>query len=151
MVRSYRLSRTCRTCTISNMILNIMCLIWFEQVLVLSDKNNSVEDTVILQQRGSRPDSAGQSTTLDQAEISQQLWDGSAQTIVHTVMVLRAYIIMTFGILWLFLQRHHQVNICDFDRNVSTTVGWIVMKFGSHVHVPIRMNCSKLWWSLHFL
>lgn len=29
---------------------------------------------------------------------------------------------------WLFLLHHHEVGVCRFDWNVSTTTGWVVMK-----------------------
>ncbi len=47
-----------------------------------------------------------------------------------------------FGDPWLFLQRHHETDICVFEWNVWTTTGWIVMKFVSDIHVPLRMNCK---------
>lgn len=33
---------------------------------------------------------------------------------------------------------HYQVLICDYDRNVQTSIGWIVMTFGTDIHAPKR-------------
>ncbi len=34
-------------------------------------------------------------------------------------------------------------SVGPFNRNTSTAVGWIVMKCGSDIHVPLRMNCKN--------
>ncbi len=31
---------------------------------------------------------------------------------------------------------YHEVHICGFKRNVSTTIGWIVMTFGTDIMPP---------------
>lgn len=36
-----------------------------------------------------------------------------------------------------------RVYICGFDLNVSTVIGWIVLKFGTHIQAPLRMKCSN--------
>lgn len=30
------------------------------------------------------------------------------------------------------------------DRNITTAIGWIVMKLSSDVHVPLRINCWNI-------
>ncbi len=42
-----------------------------------------------------------------------------------------------------FLQRHRDVNVCGFEWNVSVTMGWIVVKFGTDILAPLRMNCNN--------
>ncbi len=42
----------------------------------------------------------------------------------------------------LFSSRHHGVIICDFEWNVSTTIGWIVVRFVTQIHAPLTMNCN---------
>ncbi len=37
---------------------------------------------------------------------------------------------------WLWLQRHHEVDISGFERDVWTNIGQIAMKFGTDIHVP---------------
>ncbi len=44
---------------------------------------------------------------------------------------------------WRFLWCHHEVDICGFEGNVSRIIGWIVTKFGTHIHVTFRMNCNN--------
>ncbi len=34
-----------------------------------------------------------------------------------------------------------QVHIDGFEWNISTTDGWIAMRFGSPIHVPLTVNC----------
>ncbi len=34
----------------------------------------------------------------------------------------------------------NEVNICGAMRNVLTAVGWIALKCGSDIHIPLRMN-----------
>lgn len=50
---------------------------------------------------------------------------------------------------WTFPLAHHEVDVCGFEWNVPTAVGWIVMNFGTGSYVPDRMN--KLCWSLNFM
>lgn len=39
---------------------------------------------------------------------------------------------------------HCESRICDFESNVWTITGWIAMKFGIDIHVPLRMNSNHL-------
>ena len=36
------------------------------------------------------------------------------------------------------------MDICAFELNVLTIIGWIVMKFGSDIHVEIPSNVGSL-------
>lgn len=33
-----------------------------------------------------------------------------------------------------------------FKKNISATFGLIAIKFGRHIHVPLRMNCNNFEW-----
>lgn len=37
----------------------------------------------------------------------------------------------------------YEVDICGFEGNVLTAIGWIVMKFGTQIHIPQEMNCNN--------
>lgn len=47
-------------------------------------------------------------------------------------------------ILGLFILCKHEVDICDTERNVLTSITWIVMKFGTHIYVPLWMNSDNI-------
>lgn len=63
-------------------------------------------------------------------EISQKRPDGLPLKFVHS---WSPWILMSLVTLWLFLQRQNQVDICDFDWNVSIA---IAMKYGTNNRVP---------------
>lgn len=45
---------------------------------------------------------------------------------------------ITSVIPWLFLQHHHETDICGFEWNVLITVGWMALKLGSDMNAPLR-------------
>ncbi len=68
-------------------------------------------------------------------ETSQQVLDGLPWNFVQTFMVTRRWTLMTLVMPWLFLQCHRLVNI-------STTIGWGVMKYSTDVHALLRINLN---------
>lgn len=60
-----------------------------------------------------------------------------------TFMAPRRWIQAYFSYLWFFPWKHHEVDICYFQCNVST-IGWVTMKFGSNIHVPLRMSWDSI-------
>ncbi len=52
--------------------------------------------------------------------------------------------LITLVIPWLFLHCHHEVDICGFKWNVWKTVGWIAMKYGTHIMPPSRIICNNV-------
>ncbi len=62
----------------------------------------------------------------------------------HIFMFPRGWILMTLVISWLCIQHHREVDIYGFEGNVQITVGWISMKFSTHIHVPLEMNFNKV-------
>lgn len=68
----------------------------------------------------------GQSFHISCKEVAQYSFDRLAQEIVQTFMVPRWWIItLTFPLA--------SPQGCGFEWNVSTTIGWIVMKFGTNI------------------
>ncbi len=65
-----------------------------------------------------------------QTEISQHLLDG-----------LTFIVSQTFVIPWLFMLHHHEIDICSFERSISTTIGWISMKL-LQIFIPLKMYCN---------
>lgn len=44
---------------------------------------------------------------------------------------------------WLFLWRNLEFRMCGFEWNVSSTIGWLVMKSAKHFHVLGGMKCDQ--------
>ena len=59
---------------------------------------------------------------LAPTEISQQLFDGLPWHSLQTGIVPRGCFQMTLAVLSRLLQRHHEVDICGFERNISKCI-----------------------------
>ncbi len=87
--------------------------------------------------------SVSRSTTFVLTKIAQQLLDGLPRILVQVSMVPRGWWSSDFR--W----RHHEVHICSLEWNMSTTIGWISMKFDAHIHVLLRMNSNGDCFTFH--
>ncbi len=92
--------------------------------------------------------SATKRLTLIQSEISQQLLDGLQWNLLQTFKVPRGYNLITLVTLRLSLWRHQQARLIHIDIlvlywNILTTIRWIAVKFGSDIHVLVRMSCNN--------
>lgn len=56
--------------------------------------------------------------------------------LAQTFVAHRRWILLT--LVFPFFWHHHQGHICGFNWNISTTTGWITMKFGTNIHNPFR-------------
>ncbi len=81
-------------------------------------------------------------TFLSFNEMSWQLFEGLPWNLVQIFRVPMVWILMTLVVPWRVLECHNEVHICGW--NVSTTIGWIDMKFGTSIYVPLRMNCKNV-------
>lgn len=63
---------------------------------------------------------------------------GLQWNLVQTFMISNGYVLLTVMIFWHFLQCHHEVGICLFKWNISTTMRWIAMMF---VHIWTFFVC----------
>lgn len=57
----------------------------------------------------------------------------------YTFIVPRGWNLMTLLIPRLFIKHHHEVDITGSECNGLSTIGLITIKFGSDIHVPIRI------------
>ena len=66
---------------------------------------------------------------------------GLAEHFVETFIVSKQWILMILAFLFFILQPWDQP--LGLEQNVSTTFGWITMKFGADVPVTFWMNCYQ--------
>ena len=73
-------------------------------------------------------------------------------------MVFRRWILIILVIPWLYLQHHQQIKVITYHikcvigwvwhfwfwLKCLTIYGWIAIEFGTHSHVPLRMNSNSL-------
>lgn len=66
------------------------------------------------------------------AETSQQSLDWLAWNLVQELMFPRGFIPLTFPVM----------PPCGFKLNVSATIRYIALEFGTHIHAPLWTNCN---------
>lgn len=65
-------------------------------------------------------------------------------------MVLRGWILPTLASIDFSFRATVRLTCVDVEWNVSATFGWIVIKFGTDIHSPFRMNFDNFWRSSNF-